>query len=127
MPSHPTLFDDEGSGSSDVGSTNVEASTNEGHPSGGRRNRPNYLVRRAIVVAAVVVTTDQPPDDARRDGDDHDDGETSGEASADWDQVVVVDERSGDITLLAAAGDTVDQFPSGVRSPAGQAVGVERF
>ncbi|MET0661976.1 MAG: hypothetical protein ABWZ42_02490 [Ilumatobacteraceae bacterium] len=78
---------------------------------------PNYLLRRAIVtgsvvalIAAVAIGTGAL---LERDHPNVD----SGAAQADWDTVVLLDDRTGQVILTDGSGAESARFASGVRSP----------
>lgn len=84
-----------------------------------RSTGPNYLVRRAgAVVGGVVVIAAGALVVAQVIGDDDDGGSAvSGAVTAEWNTVVLVDERTDELVLLADDGEEVDRFSTGVRGP----------
>lgn len=109
MPSPPTLFDDDPS----------DRPATEEAPSGGRR--PNYLARRAAVVGAAVVAVAVTAVVVGRIVGGGDDETATGAASSEWNRIVVVDQRSGDVVLFDEDGNGEEPIES-LRNPAGQVV-----
>lgn len=150
MPSEPTLFDDEGddlggdrSGSPMDDRTSRSSDDRPGERADGveagaaengrrRRNRrtgtssttrhPNYLFRRAVVVGGVVavfaagalVVTNLIGSGA--------DSTTDGSASADWNRVVTLDDRTGTLVILDDEGEQLGRRDVGIRDATDLAV-----
>ncbi len=78
---------------------------------------PNYLLRRAIVIGSIVALIAAVAIGVgmllERDGDTVD----SGAAQADWNTVVLLDGRTGQVILTDGSGAESARFASGVRSP----------
>jgi hypothetical protein len=113
MPSGPTLFDDEDGVEPDEVSESAPNS---------RRNGPNYLIRRAVVVGGVVaVLATASIVVGQLIGSGSNDTE-SGAISADWNRIVLVDERTGRIVVDDTQGEEISRIESGVRSPSATAI-----
>jgi hypothetical protein len=104
MPSPPPLFDDEGEAGA--------GGTEETAPSS---RAPNYLVRRAVVVGGVVaviataaIVIGQLMD---RSGDD----DPSGTIGAEWNRIVLVDPRTGVVTISDETGDERGRVQTRIR------------
>ena len=78
---------------------------------------PNYLVRRSIVVGAVIVLIAAVAVGVGRLLDGGSDSSTSGAAQADWNTVVLLDGRTGQVIVTDDAGEESTRFASGVRAP----------
>lgn len=83
---------------------------------------PNYLVRRAIFVGIVVVVIAVAGIVIGRMLGGSDDDATSGAASVEWNRVVLVDQRTGKITVTDSSGDETGNIDTGVRNPTASAV-----
>lgn len=105
----PTLFDDDGEprDDRDRDADAPPADTAE----------PNYLVRRAIVVGVIVAVIAVGAIVVGSLISDSDADTTSGAASIEWDRVVLIDPRSGRITITDDAGAEVAEIATDVRSP----------
>lgn len=129
MPSGPSLFDDE-----DEVARNDDAHFIASDPSTPRpepahtplhTRDPNYLIRRAIVVACVVaVVAVAAIVIGRVIGSRSDNNVGSGTIDAEWDRVVLVDDRTGRVIVADGAGEEIARIETGVRSPtAGVVIG----
>jgi len=125
MPSGPTLFDDEDARSPDqepVGHEPAEFEDRESDASQVRRRNPNFLFRRAIVVGgvvAVLATASIVVGQLIGSGG----GETSsGALGAEWNRIVLVDDRTGRVVVGDIDGEELARIESGVRNPAASAV-----
>src|SRR5687768_15649393 len=80
-------------------------------PSG---RQPNYLIRRGLAVGGVVgaVAIGAVAAGSLIGGDDND--TTGGGADADWNTIVLLDERSGIVIVADETGDEEDRFESGL-------------
>src|SRR5918993_2304624 len=82
-----------------------------------RDRQPNYLIRRGIaiggVVAAVAAGAVVVGSLVDRDGDDA----PTGAADAEWDTIVLIDDRSGQVIVADETGEEELRFPSGVTNP----------
>jgi hypothetical protein len=78
---------------------------------------PNYLVRRSIAVGGVVaaIAGGAILVGSLIGGDEG--GSTSGAADVDWNTIVLLDERSGQLIVGNERGDEAVRFPSGVTGP----------
>jgi len=83
-------------------------------PSG---RQPNYLIRRGIAVGGVVgaVAIGAVVVGSLIGGDD--DATTGGGADADWNTIVLLDERSGIVIVADEVGEEQARFESGLTSP----------
>jgi hypothetical protein len=121
MPSPPDLFDDEDGVEPDREAAphtprRADAPT-AGASSDDSRAGPNYLFRRAVVVGGVVaVLATASIVVGRLIGSGAEDS-TSGAVSADWNRVVLVDDRTGRVIVDDDQGEEVAQIESGIRSP----------
>ncbi len=78
--------------------------------------RPNYWFRRivvaggvvALIITAVIVITNLTAGSGGQ--------ATSGAISADWNRVVLIDERTGSVVLANDAGEEVGRIDTGIRS-----------
>jgi hypothetical protein len=111
MPPTPTLFDDDGEPRSDRDRGSVDE-LDPTPPEG-----PNYLVRRAIVVGAVVavIAVGAVVIGMTIGGSGAD--TSSGAASIEWNRVVLVDQRTGAITITDDAGEAVATIDTDLRTP----------
>ena len=112
MPSTPPPFDDGGE-LPDAEPRRTSAEAVRG-PAG-----PNYFVRRIIaVIGAVVVIGAGAIVVGQVVGDDDGNGGGGGGAvAAEWNTIVLVDERTDELVLLADDGDEIDRLNTGVRAP----------
>ena len=78
---------------------------------------PNYLLRRAIVIGSVVALIAAIAIGVGALLDRDSDSATSAGAPAEWDTVVLLDRRSGQVILTDTSGEESARFTSGVRSP----------
>lgn len=126
MPSPPDLFDDEGGLEPDREAAQPAPQRADELPpvssSTGGRDGPNYLFRRAVVVGGVVavlatasIVVGQLIGSGAQDS-------TSGAVGADWNRVVLVDDRTGRIIVDDEQGEEVARIESGVRSPTASAI-----
>ena len=83
----------------------------------GSDREPNYLVRRAIVVGTVVVVIAAIAVGVGLLLDGGGDDTTSGAATVDWNTVVLIDSRTGQVILTDGAGEESARFASGIRTP----------
>ena len=119
MPSGPDLFDDEDGLDPDQASA-PPAADSARVPA--RRASPNYLIRRAVVVGgvvAVLATASIVIGQLMGSGSDDTD---SGAISADWNRIVLVDDRTGRIVVDDPDGEEVSRIESDIRSPNASAV-----
>lgn len=125
MPSGPDLFDDEDGREPDHLSNSAESGRAR-EPSASTRssNRrsPNYLIRRAVVVGGVVavLATASVVIGQLMGSNDADTG--SGAVGADWNRIVLVDDRSGRVIVDDSEGEEISRIESGVRSPNASAI-----
>ena len=113
MPSPTPPFDDEGDAP-------VEAIGNDDPVNA--RSRPHYWFRRAVVVggvvavvatAAIVITTLTSSSNGAA---------PLGTVSAEWNRIVLVDERTGRVIVDDAQGDELARIDTGIRSVLDSAV-----
>jgi hypothetical protein len=125
MPSGPDLFDDE-DGREPEHRSNSGESDRAPDPSvatrSSSRRSPNYLIRRAVVVGGVVavLATASIVIGQLMGSNDVDTG--SGAVAADWNRLVLVDDRSGRVIVDDAEGEELARIESGVRSPSASAI-----
>jgi hypothetical protein len=120
MPSDPHLFDDEEAAAGPGDRDTVDTGQRTYDRESGRR--PNYLFRRAVVVGgvvAVIATASIVIGQLISNGNDE---TASGALGADWNRVVVIDDRTGRVVVDDAAGDEVARVESGIRSPSASAL-----
>jgi len=125
MPSGPNLFDDE-----DGREPNLPSASGRSDPApepsaptrSSNRRSPNYLIRRAVVVGGVVavLATASIVVGQLMGSSDVDTG--SGAVGADWNRLVLVDDRTGRVIVDDPEGEEVSRIESGVRSPNASAV-----
>ena len=109
MPSGPNLFDDE---------DGLEADLDESPATPARgRSSPNYLIRRAVVVGGVVavLATASIVIGQLMSSDTNDTG--SGAIGAEWNRIVLVDDRTGRVVVSDNEGEEVSRINSGLRTP----------
>ena len=125
MPSGPDLFDDEDrlepdhpsrSGGSD-GAHEPQGTARSSH-----RRSPNYLIRRAVVVGGVVAVLATASIVIGQLMGSSEESTGSGAVGADWNRVVLVDDRTGRVIIDDREGDELSRIESGVRSPNASAV-----
>ena len=125
MPDGPTLFDDE-----DGRDRNKDATSRPDADRGNdvavgsveSRNGPNFLFRRAVVVGgvvAVVATASIVIGQLIGTGGSN---TTSGAVSADWNRIVLIDERTGRVIVEDVDGEELSRIESGVRAATSSAV-----
>lgn len=105
MPSPPTLFDDGGELPEDPVATGADDPV------------PNYFFRRALVVGGVVAVIAAAAVLAGRLIGSGGDGSSSGAASADWNRIVMVEDRTGRVIVVDETGEDIARLDSGVRTP----------
>lgn len=135
MPSHPTLFDDDDprrsstsnappnapSNAPPAGTDRAQVTdtvTNDASPerSGRDSRRPNYLARRALVVGGAVAAIALGAIGIGRLIESGDDGDGSGVVDAEWNRVVLVDGRRGELTVVGEDGSEVASYETGIRN-----------
>ncbi len=128
MPSPPTPFDDEADRTSDRSSgfdtsSHAETRSDRDRPahrdsrsSPAAERNPNFWIRRLVVIGGVVgvflaaaVVVNSLIDSTASDT-------ASGAVSADWNRVVLVDERTGRVTVENDAGEETGRIDTGTRS-----------
>jgi hypothetical protein len=128
MPSGPTLFDDgDGSGPDQPDRSGAETSeprTDEHAADAvpGRRRSPNYLFRRAVVVGgivAVLATASIVVGSLIGSGSND---SASGTIAAEWNRIVLVDDRTGRVIVDDADGEELERIESQVRTPTASAI-----
>ena len=125
MPSGPTLFDDGDGREADRTSAGDEPSANDDRDAdaASRRTRgPNYLFRRAAVVGVVVAAVAIASIVVGRLIGSGSDESTSGAIGAEWNRVVLIDDRSGRVVVDDENGEELGRVDSGVRTPTASAV-----
>jgi len=125
MPSGPTLFDDEDASGPDQEQTGHEPAEFEDRGSDVsqvRTRNPNFLFRRSIVVGgvvAVLATASIVVGQLIGSGG----AETpSGALGAQWNRIVLVDDRTGRVVVGDTDGEELARIESGVRNPVASAV-----
>ena len=78
---------------------------------------PNYLIRRGIAVGAVVAAIAAGAIFIGGMVDQNDDTTGTGAADSDWNTIVLLDQRSGQVILADENGDEQSRFASGVTNP----------
>ena len=78
--------------------------------------RPNFWVRRLVVIGGVVAVFLAAAFVVNSLIDDTDDGAASGAIDADWNRIVLVDERTGRVTVENDAGEETGRIDTGIRS-----------
>jgi hypothetical protein len=83
----------------------------------GRARQPNYLVRRGIAVGGVVaaIAGGAILVGSLIGGDDG--APSNGAADVEWNTIVLLDERSGQLIVANEAGEELERFASGVSRP----------
>lgn len=122
MPSEPTLFDDEGdprAGSNDDHGRHGHDHTGSAT---GRAGGPNYLFRRAVVVGGIVAVIATAGIVIGGLLDDAGETSTSGALPAEWNRIVLIDERSGRVVLVDDVGDERARIDSAVTGTEASAV-----
>jgi hypothetical protein len=127
MPSGPRPFDDGDDPASSWPDNAPPPPSSESSPRpddrpAASRNRPNYLVRRAIVVGgvvAVLATASVVIGQLMGSGGS---GDTSGAILAEWNRIVLLDERTGRVTVMDEEGEVLGRLDSGVDTPTGSGV-----
>ncbi len=125
MPSGPNLFDDEDGlepGQRSDAPEPSDAATDQVDVTQRRRPSPNYLIRRAVVVGgvvAVLATASIVIGQLIGSGANE---TTSGAISAEWNRIVLVDDRTGRVVVNDADGDELSRIESGVRTPNASAI-----
>jgi hypothetical protein len=125
MPSGPTLFDDGDGRGPDEAPKHPERDVDDDRSSDGPRRSgrgPNYLFRRAVVVGGVVAVLATASIVVGRLIGSGSDGSASGAISAEWNRVVLVDDRTGRVVVDDADGEELGRVDSGVRNPTASAV-----
>jgi hypothetical protein len=125
MPSGPTLFDDGDRREPDQAPKAPEraADGDESKDAPRRFGRgPNYLFRRAVVVGGVVAVLATASIVIGRMIGSGSDESASGAIDADWNRVVLVDERTGRVVVDDENGEEIGRVDSGVRNPTASAV-----
>ncbi len=79
--------------------------------------QPNYLVRRGIAVAGVVAAIAGGAILVGSLIGGGDGAPANGAADVDWNTVVLVDERSGQLIVANEVGEEMERFASGVTAP----------
>ncbi len=113
MPSPTPPFDDEGD-------PPVDAVDDDGPVNA--RSRPHYWIRRGIVVGgvvAVVATAALVITDLADSSNGHG---PSGTVSAEWNRIVLIDERTGRVIVDDEQGDELARIDTGIRSVLDSAV-----
>src|SRR6187397_1957298 len=77
---------------------------------------PNYLLRRAIVIGSLVVLIAAIAIGVGTLLERNSDSATSAGAPTEWNTVVLLDKRSGQVILTDASGEESARFTSGVRA-----------
>jgi hypothetical protein len=116
MPSDPRLFDEEADNELD------ELPAVERAAYDGSRRPPNYFFRRAVVVGGVVAVLATASIVVGRMIGSGADETVSGAVGADWNRIVLVDDRTGRVVVDDPEGDEVARIESGIASPSGSAV-----
>ncbi|MGB0114984.1 MAG: hypothetical protein WBP59_17325 [Ilumatobacteraceae bacterium] len=106
MPPSPTLFDD---------NDELPAPPSTDAPDGDLG--PNYLVRRALVVGGVVAVIAAAAVLVGQLISSGDETTSTGAAQADWNRIVLVEPRTGQVITLDDAGEEVSRINTGLRSP----------
>ena len=114
MPSGPGPFDDEDGLEPYQPSRPEQTDT--------PRSSPNYLIRRAVVVGGVVAVLATASIVVGRLMESDSDDIESGSVGADWNRVVLVDDRTGRVVVDDADGEELTRIESGVRTPNASAV-----
>jgi hypothetical protein len=117
MASGPTPFDSEGGDLAPPDRSRAEASAEPPAGPGPHRRTPNYRFRRAVVVGGVVaVLVAASIVVGRMIGTGATDTD-SGAIRAEWNRIVLVDERTGRVIVDDAAGEEVARIDTSVRTP----------
>jgi hypothetical protein len=133
MPSPPTPFDDEAdraSGTSAGTSASLGTASgfdtssrpdppshrNDGRPSPVPDRHPNFWVRRIVVIGGVVAVFLAAAAVVNSLIDTTAGDTTSGAIDADWNRIVLVDERTGRVTVENDAGEETGRIDTGTRS-----------
>jgi hypothetical protein len=124
MPTNPPLFDDGGELPETASRFGRRQPMHESPASDRYREpldrddrpdrHPNYLARRAAVIGvALVVIVGAGFIVSQVVGQD--DGATSTVSGTDWDTIVVINDRTGDISLTDADGNEIGELNTGIR------------
>jgi hypothetical protein len=116
MPSDPRLFDEEADNELD------ELPAVERGAYDSSRRPPNYFFRRAVVVGGVVAVLATASIVVGRMIGSGADETVSGALDADWNRIVLVDDRTGRVVVDDTEGDEVARIESGIASPSDSAV-----
>jgi hypothetical protein len=124
MPSGPTLFDDGDDREPDHSPKHPERAADEVGSDAPRRfgGGPNYLFRRAVVVGGVVAVIATASIVIGRLIGSGSDESASGAIRAEWNRVVLVDDRTGRVLVDDEDGEEVARVDSGVRNVTASAV-----
>ncbi len=125
MPSGPDLFDDEDGFEPDHPSRIGESEGAHERPGGTRssnRRSPNYLIRRAVVVGGVVAVLATASIVIGQLMESSEENTGSGAVGADWNRLVLVDDRTGRVIVDDPEGEELSRIESGVRTPNASAV-----
>lgn len=115
MPSRPPLFDEDGDPPPEDGSVEDEFDDDVGIEStlSSDRSRPNLWLQRAVVVGGIVAVFLTA---ALVVGSLAGKGSTSGGVSNDWNRIVNVDERSGQMIVADASGAEQQRIDTNARN-----------
>jgi len=122
MPSGPDLFDDEDRLEPDHPSRSDGGHAPQGAARSSHRRSPNYLIRRAVVVGGVVAVLATASIVIGQLMGSSEESTGSGAVGADWNRVVLVDDRTGRVIVDDPDGEELSRIESGVRSPNASAV-----
>lgn len=121
MPSPPTPFDDEADRVSDAPSHVDTHSGSESHADDGRASRaagrhPNFWIRRLVVVGGVVAVFVAAAFVVNSLVNGTASDTAPGAIDAEWNRIVIVDERTGRVTVENDAGEETGRIDTGTRS-----------
>ncbi len=123
MPSPPTPFDDDADRMSDRSSgfdTSSRSATpshsDDGRPSPAADRPPNFWVRRLVVIGGVVAVFLAAAFVVNSLIDSTASDTASGAIGADWNRIVLVEERTGRVTVENDAGEETARIDTGTRS-----------
>jgi hypothetical protein len=118
MPSPPTPFDDEADRTFDT-STDVSTRTSthdDGRQTPASNREPKFWVRRLVVIGGVVAVFATAALVVGSLVTSTSNETASGAVTADWNRVVIVDERTGRVTIDNESGEEVGRVDTGTRS-----------
>jgi hypothetical protein len=107
MPSPPLPFDDVGDAPVDDVRTDDPV---------GARSRPNYWFRRVIVIGGVVAVVATAAIVITNQASSSNGSSPSGTVSAEWNRVVLVDDRTGRVIIDNDTGEELGRIDTGIRS-----------